>query len=396
MAAGIQQLIATQAQRSQGATPMELMSGVQQLDRGRLDNQIAQEKLSGYRSQMASNKRHEGLKFAGNVGGQIREMSDPAKKAQVYATARKMAEMNGHDVSAYPTEFNPQAEQMLEIAYQQVYQPELALKSFGRYGFGGQVELKDEKGNLFLSTMKKDPRTGMVEAVVAPVGGGAQQPVGRLQMVSSAGMTPDEKVRQVGDIEATKQDVRSKTEPQIQREITLAREKATKEVEKIVSQQGQKNKLADADDIYKDLSTANLDKIYGRGESVYKFLTAGQGYDQDSIDMMAQRDQLLGMLKLGARGELKGQGPITEGEQSILGDAVTTLGNPDISPDMARRALDSAMEILYRNSGKEFEGSQATKAAGKYKIGEIITTPGGKRYRVIGGDMNDPNVELVE
>ncbi len=54
------------------------------------------------------------------------------------------------------------------------------------------------------------------------------------------------------------------------------------------------------------------------------------------------------MLSLAAAGELKGQGQITENERLMLRQAVSILGNENISPDLARESLDSAMRIISR------------------------------------------------
>ena len=132
--------------------------------------------------------------------------------------------------------------------------------------------------------------------------------------------------------------------------VVTAQNEAKAAVDKQISQQGQMSKLDDADRVYKALSEADLDLIYGKGESWLPDYFRSQA----GLDLLARKAQLVGMLKLAARGELKGQGPITEGEQSILSEATTVLDNPEISPDMAKEALDSAMSILYRNAGKEF------------------------------------------
>lgn len=136
--------------------------------------------------------------------------------------------------------------------------------------------------------------------------------------------------------------------------VERARAEVKDEVSKKISQQGQKNRIDQADRIYKDLSGADLDKIYGKGESLFTtFLPFARS--QEGIDLLAKRDQMIGMLKLGARGELKGQGPITDSEQAIVGRAVTLLGNDDISPEEARKALDEAMSTLYSSAGKDFK-----------------------------------------
>ena len=140
------------------------------------------------------------------------------------------------------------------------------------------------------------------------------------------------------------------TQAEIAEAKTEATETTKARVQKAVTQRGAANKLGDARTLYDRLRGANLDLIYGRGESLYPDILRSQ----QGIDLLADRDQLVSMLKLGARGELKGQGPITEGEQGILSQAVTTLGNPNISPEKAREDLDAAMGILFRNAGEEF------------------------------------------
>lgn len=144
--------------------------------------------------------------------------------------------------------------------------------------------------------------------------------------------------------------VKAETAPLIEAETVRARETVQAEIEKRIKQEGQLGKIEDADRIYKVLSGADLGAIYGKGESLYPSLMRSQ----TGIDLMAQRDQLVGMLELAAAGEMKGQGQITESERKILKDSATALNNPDISPELARIYLDQAMKVLYRNAGKQF------------------------------------------
>jgi len=137
----------------------------------------------------------------------------------------------------------------------------------------------------------------------------------------------------------------------IEKAVTSAREQAKIDVQKTVSSMGAMDKLEDADRLYNELSQADLARIYGFGEGVYPdWLRTEEG-----VTLQAKRDQLIGMLQLAGRGELKGQGPITEGEQAIVAKAATILSNPNISPAAAKKGLDDAMRILYRNAGKEFD-----------------------------------------
>jgi len=147
-------------------------------------------------------------------------------------------------------------------------------------------------------------------------------------------------------------------QPQIQAQLSaqeskkqggIAREKAKveAEVDKIVKQQGQLNKVEDAMGIYESLNTSDLYKIYGKGESMYPDLLRSQ----EGINMLAQRDQLVGMLELAAAGELKGQGSVSDSERKTLKDAATLLRNPDISPELAKEHLEKAINTIRRNAG---------------------------------------------
>lgn len=132
--------------------------------------------------------------------------------------------------------------------------------------------------------------------------------------------------------------------------LISARDFATAEASKIISQKQQEAKLETADSIYKSLSDSDLDLIYGNRESwIPDWMRSQQG-----VNLIADRDQLVSMLELAAAGEMKGQGSIQESEREILRKAATTLKNADISPQKARQALDQAMQTIYRNAGKEF------------------------------------------
>lgn len=145
-------------------------------------------------------------------------------------------------------------------------------------------------------------------------------------------------------------EARTEIEPQLQAAITSAKEAAKAEASKIVKQQGQLGKIEDADRLYKNLSDADLDLIYGQGERWYpEFFRSQKG-----IDLIAQRDQLVGMLNLAARGQLAGQGAVSDTEAKAILESATTLANPNISPGEAKSALDSAMRQIYRNAGKTF------------------------------------------
>lgn len=96
--------------------------------------------------------------------------------------------------------------------------------------FGGQEMLKDEKGNLFFATSKRDPSTGEVKGVISAVDGSEAKPIGQLSATGAYGQTAQERVSQVGAESSSKtqaaQDVKLATEPKITSEITKSKKDA--------------------------------------------------------------------------------------------------------------------------------------------------------------------------
>lgn len=178
------------------------------------------------------------------------------------------------------------------------------------------------------------------------------------------------------------QDVKGATEPKIQAEVAKARQLATDEANKLTKQQGQLSKIDDANRIYKSLGDSDLDLIYGAGEKWYPEVLRSQ----KGIDLMAQRDQLVGMLNIASRGELQGQGSITETEGAAVLAAATTLGNPNISPSEARKALDSAMDKIYGGAGKTFTKKYSSQNDGSATAqganGNTFTSKSGIKIQV--------------
>lgn len=155
-------------------------------------------------------------------------------------------------------------------------------------------------------------------------------------------------------VDTAKAGVELATKPGIDAATTAATEKAKIDAINNQSQVVASGKLDDATALYNDLQSADLDKIYGQGESKYPDWARSQA----GVDMIAKRNQLISMLKLGARGELKGQGSVSDSESAMVADAATLLNNPNISPALAKEALDRAMNVLRRNAGKNPDGSQ--------------------------------------
>ena len=60
---------------------------------------------------------------------------------------------------------------------------------------------------------------------------------------------------------------------------------------------------------------------------------------QESIDLNARLKNVIAIAKLAQRGQLKGQGTISDFEARMLGESVTALSDQNISPELARQEL---------------------------------------------------------
>ena len=137
--------------------------------------------------------------------------------------------------------------------------------------------------------------------------------------------------------------------PEFKGEVVAAQETAKTEAQQEAGQRTMEKKLPVVDELWGNVKDKDFDLIYGRGESIVPNLLRSQ----EGLDMQADIRQLVGMIKLGARGELKGQGTISDFESKMLGDAATVLEAQNISPEKARRAAEQAIEIIYRSAGRE-------------------------------------------
>jgi hypothetical protein len=397
---GIEQLIATQAQRTAGPSPMQQLSDMQSLQGQQLQNQGRQQSLTANADALDQGKRMRGLQFAANVGQQIKSEQDPKKKAELYAAGLQFAKMNGHDISTLPPQYDDRAQQFLDVAHMQVYAPKEFEAKLRSSLFNGN---KTQSSKIYPDgTVIQSTGTGVrvltasgeelqgkaaMDAVTSAMNAEAEQEKNKYSARAGGtveGQRGADKAGLEGEIAGAKTaatlDARMEKEPQLQAEITRAKEEAAALVAKRVSELGQSKKIEDATAIYDELKSADLGLIYGRGESLYPTLLRSQA----GIDMMAQRDRLIGMLELAAAGEMKGQGQITESERKILKDSVTTLNKADISPRMAKAALDDAMETLMKNAGKTPGASQSSSqtAAPKKEGGQLMIDGNGNKAMV--------------
>ena len=96
--------------------------------------------------------------------------------------------------------------------------------------FGGQETFKDEAGNVFFATSKRNPNTGDIQSVVTPMIDGVQVS-GKLQPVSGSGLTQSEKVQQSGAIKGT--EFTEKRRSEITAELSTRNRDATRSLPRI-------------------------------------------------------------------------------------------------------------------------------------------------------------------
>lgn len=73
---------------------------------------------------------------------------------------------------------------------------------------------------------------------------------------------------------------------------------------------------------------------------------------QEAIDVIAELDQIRGLVSLESRQKLKGQGTISDSESKTLEKSATVLSNPLISDNLARKELKKIKKVFERSSSR--------------------------------------------
>lgn len=98
--------------------------------------------------------------------------------------------------------------------------------------------------------------------------------------------------------------------------------------------------------------------IYGNWQG------ASPTFRQQSIDAESIRDQLLNVMTLAARGQIKGQGQITDSETLMLERAQSRLSNPQISDEDAAAEAEKVLDYL-ESLGAKRPSMQQDKEQGR-------------------------------
>jgi len=101
------------------------------------------------------------------------------------------------------------------------------------------------------------------------------------------------------------------------------------------------------------LADENYKSIYGGVQGRLPTITQG------SLDAEAKRDQVVGLLSLESRQKLKGQGTITDQEAATLERSATTLANPNISDEAARKEINRVRKIFTQAKSRALKNKSA-------------------------------------
>lgn len=95
---------------------------------------MGQKQLANMDQQQAQQKKAESLKFAADIGYQIKKEADPAKRAALYQQGRQAAQFMGADTSWWPQQYDDQTQVGLDNAIAHVYGGEMVKADLTREG----------------------------------------------------------------------------------------------------------------------------------------------------------------------------------------------------------------------------------------------------------------------
>lgn len=172
------------------------------------------------------------------------------------------------------------------------------------------------------------------------------------------------KVQQKGDIAQVVSDVKVSEVVKLETESAqTAQDIAAKKVtidetkfknaerrDQVINAKNARRKEADAAQLQIDslLDNDRFSKAFGKVVTTTPELLR----PQDSIDAIADVNQIKGLITLESRQKLKGQGTITDSEQKILAQSATVLDNPLISDERARKELRKIKRVFEDSSDR--------------------------------------------
>jgi len=138
--------------------------------------------------------------------------------------------------------------------------------------FGAQETFKDSEGTIFFGTTKRDPRTGGVGSAVVAADGSESKPVGKLSLVSGAGLTSAETVTQRGEIARQEADVKKTLARETEGEKVTGKEQAKRRQEQINRGLDAADSMANlkrAEDLLRLVETGGVDAVSLRAKQLF-------------------------------------------------------------------------------------------------------------------------------
>ncbi len=214
---------------------------MQQLAQGRLQDDRQDFATQEADKQKAALEAQRRFKTAGAQAATLMKLPFTQQRTGAARLAKQAIEQGG-DATAWERMLNIQDPDELNLALRQMTinaaeGDKIINKALGLGGdrdkgsqFGAQETFKDEKGNLYFGTTKRNPGTGQVESVLAPIGNAPEAPQGEVKLVSALGLTDKEVVKQEAQIAGGKQEAVLEQQltfkPQIEAAVTEARTQA--------------------------------------------------------------------------------------------------------------------------------------------------------------------------
>lgn len=421
MASALHQLIAQQRGPDiAGAALQGLVTSDQQKAAARqaeMDQQritLGQRQLAQSDEQSAVAKKQESLKLAASLRQQINAAQDPAQKAQIYAQAKQSGPLMGVDTSWWPAQYDEQAQVGLDNAFNYVYgdqmvKADLARKPKGPVSVGsGGTLVNPETGEVVYQA----PEKGMTDyqrqsldlrqQALARQGGSNNFKVvgGRLIDISTG-----------EPVDVTPAGAASgKPLPVPLQKLEGEDVEAIQTANTIQADLGEVRRQIDSGELplgpVANMMAGARNTAGLSSEASRKFATLKATLERLRNDSLR--------LNKGVQTDGDAQRAWNELAANINDPQLVSERLAEIQSINERGAALRAQAINMRrlNNGvptiddfSQFEVAPAigqgagkpvdAKPAGKYKVGDVIDH-GGVKYRVVGGDPNDPDVEPVE
>lgn len=348
-------------------------------------NPFVQELMEGLgqRRQAKQEQLQQELKTTGAQLLRIRNMESDTEKRRALRLLAESQMNRGHDPAIYndllaeldPDLLNTKIMQVITRATDADKQLNAALNqemgvTDNKLQFGGQVEFKDEEGNIFFGTTIRNPQGGeqpIVSNITAADGSG-RQPVGKLNIVGGTGQTAEQKLetdveraRRTEEIKTREDRIREEARKQaaidwdgrIAETVEAARSRAKAKGEAFNDAAQMEAALPELMDVVgrlKELSQVATYTVAGRvWDAAMRELGFGatEGGKARAEYIAVVANQVLPLLKPTFGGSFT----VQEGEE-----LKATLGNPNLTPEEKQAQLEAFIQQKIRNvRGKQRE-----------------------------------------